>query len=86
MIPGNFPIGCVPSYLSMFPSSDPAGLDGRRCLRWFNDFSARHNQALRGEVRRLQARNPGAKLIYADYYGAAMSFAKNPKQFGEFNS
>ncbi|KAG2590494.1 hypothetical protein PVAP13_5NG405500 [Panicum virgatum] len=82
LIPSNFPIGCVSSYLSMFPSSDPTDFDGDRCLRWFNDFSTRHNKALRGEVARLKARNPGAKLIYADYYGAAMEFVKNPGRFG----
>ncbi|RCV26442.1 LOW QUALITY PROTEIN: hypothetical protein SETIT_5G245700v2 [Setaria italica] len=82
LIPNNFPIGCVPLYLSAFSSSKPADYDGHRCLLWFNDFSTRHNEALRGEVDRLKEQNPDAKLIYADYYGAAMEFVKNPGRFG----
>jgi lysophospholipase L1-like esterase len=82
LIPSNFPIGCVPLYLSAFPSSEPADYDGHRCLRWFNDFSTRHNEALRDEVGRLKARNPAVNLIYADYYGAAMEFVRNPGRFG----
>ncbi|GJM93714.1 hypothetical protein PR202_ga10297 [Eleusine coracana subsp. coracana] len=81
LIPNNFPIGCVPAYLSGFGGpGEPR--DKHQCLRWFNDFTARHNQALRGEVNRLKAKNPGVKLIYADYFGAAMEFVKTPAKFG----
>ncbi|WVZ69464.1 hypothetical protein U9M48_018240 [Paspalum notatum var. saurae] len=82
LIPNNFPIGCVPAYLRNHRSNAPADYDEHGCLRWFNDFSQRHNQALRAEVGRLSARNPGVKLIYADYYGAAMEFVKDPHRFG----
>ncbi|KAL6842663.1 hypothetical protein ACP4OV_027507 [Aristida adscensionis] len=82
MIPNNFPIGCVPAYLSGFESNNPTDYDEFHCLKWYNDFSAQHNQALRGEVDRLRAANPGTKLIYADYYGAAMEFVRNPHGFG----
>uniref|UniRef100_A0ACD5VXN3 Uncharacterized protein n=1 Tax=Avena sativa TaxID=4498 RepID=A0ACD5VXN3_AVESA len=82
MIPGNFPIGCVPAYLTAFQTNNPADYDQFRCLKWFNDFSMRHNQALSNEVNRLRARNPGVKLIYADYFGAAMEIFKNPHRFG----
>ncbi|XP_062185494.1 GDSL esterase/lipase At1g28600-like [Phragmites australis] len=82
VIPNNFPIGCVPSYLTGYQSDNPEDYDENWCLRWYNDFSARHNQALLDEVHRLTARNPGAKLIYADYYGAAMEFVKSPGRFG----
>ncbi|TVU35784.1 hypothetical protein EJB05_17687, partial [Eragrostis curvula] len=81
LVPNNFPIGCVPAYLSGHGGDDEPR-DEFRCLRWFNDFSARHNQALRSEVDRLRARNPGVKLIYADYFGAAMEFVKTPARFG----
>ncbi|KAL5674194.1 hypothetical protein ACJX0J_018500, partial [Zea mays] len=78
LIPNNFPIGCVPTYLSGYRSGNRADYDEHGCLRWFNDFSQRHNRALRGEVDRLRAQHPGVKLIYADYYGAAMEFVKDP--------
>ncbi|KAK3161425.1 hypothetical protein QOZ80_1BG0076950 [Eleusine coracana subsp. coracana] len=81
MVPNNFPIGCVPAYLNGFGGPEEPR-DEHQCLRWFNDFSSRHNDALRGEVNRLKAKNPGVKLIYADYFGAAMEFVKTPAKFG----
>ncbi|GJN18216.1 hypothetical protein PR202_gb05356 [Eleusine coracana subsp. coracana] len=81
VIPNNFPIGCVPEYLDWFGGpGEPR--DEHQCLRWFNDFSARHNEALRGVVNQLRARNPGVKIIYTDYFGATMEVVKTPAKFG----
>jgi hypothetical protein len=33
-------------------------------------------------VARLGARNPGAKLIFADYFGVAMESVTDPRSFG----
>ena len=82
MIPGNFPIGCVPVYLKAFKTNNLADYDEFHCLKWFNDFSMRHNQALSSEINMLRAQHPGVKLIYADYFGAAMEIFKNPHKFG----
>ncbi|KAM0898798.1 hypothetical protein ACQ4PT_021712 [Festuca glaucescens] len=82
VVPGNFPIGCVPAYLSAHQSGNQSDYDEHGCLRWYNDFSQRHNAALQQEVARLRSKNPGAKVVYADYYGAAMQFVRNPQQFG----
>jgi hypothetical protein len=86
MIPGNFPIGCVPAYLKAHKTNNPADYDEFHCLKWFNDFSMRHNQALSDEVNRLRAQHPGVKLIYADYFGAAMEIFKNPRKFGRYHA
>ncbi|XP_003566944.3 GDSL esterase/lipase At1g28600 [Brachypodium distachyon] len=83
LIPGNFPIGCVPKYLDILGKfANPPDYDQFGCLSWFNDFSQRHNQALSNEINRLSAQHPGVKLIYADYYGAAMEVFKNPGRYG----
>uniref|UniRef100_A0A453F4X8 GDSL esterase/lipase n=1 Tax=Aegilops tauschii subsp. strangulata TaxID=200361 RepID=A0A453F4X8_AEGTS len=82
MIPGNFPIGCVPKYLNDHQTGNRADYDQFGCLRWYNDFSMRHNTALSNEVNRLRARHPWVKLIYADYFGAAMEIFRNPHRFG----
>ncbi|CAO2204195.1 unnamed protein product [Urochloa humidicola] len=82
LVPGNFPIGCVPQYLTTFQSGAASDYDGNGCLVWFNDFSRRHNGMLQEEVRRLRARNPGARIIFADYFGAAMEFVQNPQRYG----
>ncbi|KAK1666102.1 hypothetical protein QYE76_054261 [Lolium multiflorum] len=82
LVPGNFPIGCVPTYLGGFRTDNSTDYDDFRCLKWFNDFSQRHNKALKQEISRLRAQNPDAKIIYADYYGAAMEFVMNPHSHG----
>ncbi|CAM0946805.1 unnamed protein product [Alopecurus aequalis] len=82
VVPGNFPIGCVPGYLNSHQSNNQADYDDHGCLKWYNDFSQRHNQALRQEVARLQSQNPGAKVIYADYYGSALQFVQSPQRYG----
>ncbi|RLN23613.1 uncharacterized protein C2845_PM07G16550 [Panicum miliaceum] len=78
LIPNIFPMGCLASYLSRYHSDNPKDYDEHGCLRWLNEVSQKHNQALSGEVTRLRFYHPGVKLIYADYYGAAMEFIKNP--------
>ncbi|CAO2208753.1 unnamed protein product [Urochloa humidicola] len=82
VIPNSFPMGCLASYLSKFHSDNPNDYDEHGCLRWLNEISQKHNQALQWEVARLRGFHPGVKLIYADYYGAAMEFVKNPGRFG----
>ncbi|KQJ93477.1 hypothetical protein BRADI_3g04810v3, partial [Brachypodium distachyon] len=82
LVPGNFPIGCVPAYLAAKQSNDPADYDEHGCLAWYNGFSQRHNAALRKEVAGLRSQNPGVKIIYADYYGAALQFVASPRRYG----
>ena len=86
LVPGNFPIGCVPQYLSMFQSNSHSDYDEHGCLVWFNDFSKKHNQLLQQEVARLRSQNPGVKIIYADYFGAATQFVQNPHSYCESSS
>jgi hypothetical protein len=83
LVPGNFPIGCVPQYPSMFQSTSILDYDEHGCLVWFNNFSKKHNQLLQQEVARLRSQNPGVKIIYADYFGAAMQFVQNPRSYGK---
>ncbi|RLM99990.1 GDSL esterase/lipase [Panicum miliaceum] len=82
LVPGNFPIGCVPQYLSMFQSNSILDYDEHGCLVWFNNFSKKHNQLLQQEVARLRSQNPGIKIIYADYFGAAMQFVQTAQSYG----
>jgi len=74
VVPGNFPIGCAPQYLGMFRSDAASDYDQHGCLAWFNDFSRRHNRLLQQqEVGLLRSQNPSAKIIFADYFGAAIA-------------
>lgn len=82
-MPGNLPMGCSSAYLTLHPGRNGSDYDAAGCLRTYNDFAQHHNAVLQRKLRALRAKYPQARIMYADYYGAAMSFAKNPKQFGE---
>lgn len=83
LVPGNFPIGCVPAYLDVFESNDAEKYDSETgCIRWLNEFSEYHNRLLLEELERLRKRHPHVTIIYADYYGATISFFHAPKLFG----
>ncbi|KAJ1254947.1 hypothetical protein BS78_K305300 [Paspalum vaginatum] len=81
LVPNILPMGCRPSYLSRFRSSNHSEYDENGCLRWFNDFSQKHNQALAMNMGWLRRTYPNVTFIYADYYGAAMEFISNPGRF-----
>ncbi|KAI4969791.1 hypothetical protein ZWY2020_000705 [Hordeum vulgare] len=66
-------------------SNKSTDYDQFSCLKWYNAFSQKHNQLLKVEIGRLRSRNPSVKIIYADYYGAAMEFVRNPKRNGVDN-
>ncbi|CAN6363028.1 unnamed protein product [Urochloa humidicola] len=72
IIPGNFPIGCSPSYLSLFSTSGTADLDDRGCLKTYNAFAQHHNEQLQAAIDDLRKANTDVTIIYADYYGAFM--------------
>lgn len=86
LVPGNFPIGCVPAYLDVFESNDAKKYDSETgCIRWLNEFSEYHNRLLLEELERLRKRHPHVTIIYADYYGATISFFHAPKLFGVYS-
>jgi hypothetical protein len=82
VVPGNFPIGCNPGYLTKFQTNDTAQYDSMGCLRWPNDLAELHNRALRAELAELGRRHSGVAVIYADYYAAAMDLAADPRKHG----
>ncbi|KAL1803749.1 hypothetical protein ACET3Z_032396 [Daucus carota] len=68
VIPGNLPIGCVPSYLTMFQGNST--FDENHCLREYNEFSIYHNRQLRGAIEKLKKENPGVTIVYGNLYHA----------------
>lgn len=50
VIPGNFPIGCSPSYLSLFSTAISGDYDDRGCLKSYNSFAMYHPE---GQLRCL---------------------------------
>ncbi|XP_068665362.1 GDSL esterase/lipase At1g28590-like isoform X2 [Aristolochia californica] len=83
LVPGNLPIGCSPSYLSLPWNSVRKHYNTETgCLDNFNAFAEKYNQQLKMELDHLRALHSGVTLIYADYYNAAMRVFRSPHEFG----
>ncbi|TVU29429.1 hypothetical protein EJB05_20994, partial [Eragrostis curvula] len=82
VIPGNFPLGCVPSYMSAANEKDPAAYDANGCLTGLNFFAQMHNVLLQEGIRELRASYPNAKIAYADYFYAYMQMLKDAGKTG----
>lgn len=82
IIPGNFPIGCVPGYLTMKGSSEPSDYDSMGCLKELNLFAARHNSRLQQAIADLRSSYPNASIAYADYFNSFLSLLKGASSLG----
>ncbi|XP_066341875.1 GDSL esterase/lipase At5g03980-like [Miscanthus floridulus] len=82
IIPGNFPIGCSPSYLSLFSVSGAGDLDDRGCLKSYNAFAQHHNELLQAAIDGLRKANTDVSIVYADYYGAFMHLLDHASLLG----
>ncbi|XVE62240.1 hypothetical protein DITRI_Ditri06bG0102200 [Diplodiscus trichospermus] len=70
VVPGNFPIGCFPIYLTKFQTNDTAAYDELHCLKELNDFSIYHNDLLQQAIEELKAEHPNVIIVYGNYYNA----------------
>lgn len=82
IVPGNFPIGCVPGYLTSMASSEPSDYDSMGCLKELNLFAAKHNSKLRRAIADLRASYPAASIAYADYFNSFFSLLKGASELG----
>ncbi|KAG4971403.1 hypothetical protein JHK85_037824 [Glycine max] len=85
LVPGNFPIGCSALYLTLFRSENKEDYDESGCLKTFNGFAEYHNRELKLALETLRKKNPHARILYADYYGAAKRFFHAPGHHGFTN-
>ncbi|KAK3211486.1 hypothetical protein Dsin_016192 [Dipteronia sinensis] len=53
IVPGNFPNGCFPIYLTGFRTNDNNAYDECRCLKELNNFSIFHNDHLEQAIQEL---------------------------------
>ncbi|KAG8639584.1 GDSL esterase/lipase At5g03980-like [Manihot esculenta] len=70
VVPGNFPIGCMPIYLTGFHTNDSGAYDEFHCLKGLNNFSMFHNEQLQQAIEELQQEHPHVIIVYGDYYNA----------------
>ena len=83
MVPGNFPIGCVPLYLVRFETNDKSKYDELQCLKDYNDFSKYHNELLIRAIQELQQEHPNVAIVYGDYYYALTWVIKHAPRLGK---
>ncbi|CAI9260307.1 unnamed protein product [Lactuca saligna] len=83
LVPGNLPIGCSATYLTLYNSFDSIEYDNLTgCLIKFNKFAEYHNKHLLTKLKQLRELHPYPNIIYADYYNAAMQFFCSPEKYG----
>ncbi|XP_039787252.1 GDSL esterase/lipase At5g03980-like [Panicum virgatum] len=82
VIPGNFPLGCVPSYMAAVDDKDPAAYDATGCLAALNLFAQMHNVLLQQGIRELRRAYPGATIAYADYFYAYVRMLRDAGEAG----
>lgn len=86
LVPGILPIGCFPLYLTLYNTSSKSDYNARTgCLRRYNRLAFHHNRELKQQLDELQKKYPKTKIMYGDYFKAAMQFVVNPGKFGEFS-
>ncbi|KAJ0448536.1 putative sinapine esterase [Helianthus annuus] len=89
VIPGNLPIGCSATYLTMFYGSNKVKYDNATgCITQLNKFAEYHNEQLKMELNKIREVHPEVTIIYADYYqgrpggGAGWATAQGPNSTG----
>ncbi|KAI4312255.1 hypothetical protein MLD38_037086 [Melastoma candidum] len=52
------------------------------CLKWLNEFAEYHNAKLQIKLHELRKLWPNFRIVYADYFHAALCFFQSPTEFG----
>ncbi|KAI7981180.1 Acetylajmalan esterase [Camellia lanceoleosa] len=82
VVPGNFPLGCFPIYLSKSNSTDPRLYDDLGCLRSLNELIVFQNNLLQKAIGSLRQEFPHVVIVYADYYSSFQSVLRRAPFLG----
>ncbi|XP_060178002.1 acetylajmalan esterase-like [Lycium barbarum] len=82
LVPGVYPFGCLPVYLTRFVVPNPNAYNPLCCLRNMNGFAAYHNTELNKALQNLQRQLPNVRIVYGDYFGALTTLLRNAPRFG----
>ncbi|XP_076951411.1 GDSL esterase/lipase At1g28580-like [Bidens hawaiensis] len=85
VVPGNFPIGCSASYLTVCGSENEEYDPKTGCLVRLNQFAEYHSKLLQIKLKQVQDLHPDVNIIYADHYNAAMEIYLFPYKYGFTN-
>ncbi|KAM7481953.1 hypothetical protein LguiB_006536 [Lonicera macranthoides] len=84
IVPGNFPIGCLPVYLTLFQTNNSSAYDQHNCLKELNNLSIYQNELLQLAIKELKQENPNTMILYGNYYNAFQWVYRNAQYFGKF--
>ncbi|KAK6229297.1 hypothetical protein SCA6_018248 [Theobroma cacao] len=70
VIPGNFPTGCLPMFLTVFQTNDTTAYDKFHCLKDLNNLSIYHNNHLKKAIEELRKEHPNVIIVYGNNYQA----------------
>lgn len=82
IIPGLFPRGCSPIYLTIFPTNNASAYDEQGCLKEVNAIAYYHNIVLQEAIIELKTEYPDVIIVYGDYYSAFQWVFNHSVQFG----
>ncbi|KAL6657510.1 hypothetical protein ACP70R_005290 [Stipagrostis hirtigluma subsp. patula] len=82
LVPGIYPLGCVPRHLFLYRRSKAGDYDAAGCLRWLNGLAADHNALLKAELAELRRAHPGVSIVYVDLYGEVLGVIASPARHG----
>lgn len=84
VVPGNFPIGCLPIYLTGFQTNDTTAYDELHCLKDLNGLATYHNDQIKEAIEVLKRENPHTMIVYGDYYNALLWILRRAFILGMF--
>ncbi|XP_060219142.1 acetylajmalan esterase-like [Lycium barbarum] len=82
VVPGNFPKGCGPAFLTLFMTNKSTAYDEYHCLKDLNNLTIFYNHHLQQAIDELKKEYPNITLIYGDYYNAFMWLLQNAVTLG----
>ncbi|XVF78861.1 hypothetical protein PTKIN_Ptkin14bG0171500 [Pterospermum kingtungense] len=86
VVPGNFPMGCSPMFLTLFQTNDTAAYDEFHCLKDLNSLLIYHNNYLQKAIEELSKQHPHVIIVYGDYYQAYNWLLSNARILGFDNN
>ncbi|KNA04301.1 hypothetical protein SOVF_200930 [Spinacia oleracea] len=79
IVPGTFPLGHFPAYITAYQPKNSAIYSKQRLL---NDLSLYHNNELKKRLQLLKQDYKNITIIYGDYYNGFTRLLKNAPRFG----
>ncbi|CAH8353510.1 unnamed protein product [Eruca vesicaria subsp. sativa] len=83
LVPGEFPMGCSVTYLTLYQTSNQEEYDPSGCLKWLNKFAKYHSDQLQAELNMLRELYPHLNTYTQTTTTLCYAFFKNRGRFIE---